>query len=92
MQFDKSSSGLAGLSFEEGTFPVFGFVVKASVSPAYVAYHAGKTHCYLDAFYFQGMEIVPQLQTGDVITEAKLLSGSDRLILPEGSLPASMTE
>ena len=27
-QFDRSSSGLSGLSFEEGAFPVFGYVIK----------------------------------------------------------------
>ena len=31
VQFDRASSGLAGLSFEEGLFPVFGYVTNVSL-------------------------------------------------------------
>ncbi|KAK9808478.1 hypothetical protein WJX73_010340 [Symbiochloris irregularis] len=32
-----------------------------------------------------GIDLVPQLQTGDVITKASLVQGKDRLIMPAGS-------
>ena len=35
-------------------------------------------------FLLQGLEYVPQLQGGDTIVHAKLVSGRDRLVLPEG--------
>lgn len=54
-KFAPQSSGLAGLSFDEGNFGVFGYVT-------------------------QGSELLPQLQSGDVISNAKLLSGQDRLL------------
>lgn len=53
--YDRRNSGLGGLSFEEGQFSVFGYVIK-------------------------GRELLSQLKTGDVIKEAKLVSGTDRLV------------
>jgi len=51
-------AGLSGLSFDEGTFGVFGYVTS-------------------------GMDSVAKLQTGDVIRSAKLISGRERLVVPQ---------
>jgi cyclophilin family peptidyl-prolyl cis-trans isomerase len=56
-KFDKQQAGLAGLSFDEGTFGVFGYVTN-------------------------GLDVVKQLVTGDVIVKAKLVSGQERLLQP----------
>jgi len=61
-KFDKASSGLAGLSFEEGNFSVFGYITG-------------------------GAEYIPQLQAGDTILNARLISGGERLVVPESSPP-----
>ncbi len=34
LQFDRASSGLAGLSFEEGNFSVFGYITGVSITPS----------------------------------------------------------
>lgn len=57
-KFDKQQAGLSGLSFDEGTFGVFGYVTS-------------------------GMDSVAKLQTGDVIRSAKLISGRERLVVPQ---------
>ncbi len=56
-KFDRQQSGLAGLSFDEGVFGVFGYVMK-------------------------GVEFVPLLTASDVIVDAKVLSGGERLVRP----------
>lgn len=56
-KFDRQQSGLAGLSFDEGVFGVFGYVIK-------------------------GIELVPLLTASDVIVDAKVVSGTERLVRP----------
>lgn len=58
--FDRTSSGLGGLSFDEGNFAVFGYVT-------------------------EGAEVLQQIKKGDVITSAKLISGADKLVVPQVS-------
>jgi hypothetical protein len=54
---------LSGLSFDEGTFGVFGYVTG-------------------------GLDAVGKLETGDVIRSARLVSGRDRLVVPEPAAAA----
>ena len=56
-KFVRSSSGLAGLSFDEGNFSVVGYVT-------------------------EGIEFLQQIQPGDMIKSARLVSGADKLIVP----------
>mmetsp|Transcript_24835 Transcript_24835/g.41499 ORF Transcript_24835/g.41499 Transcript_24835/m.41499 type:complete len:455 (+) Transcript_24835:121-1485(+) len=53
--FDKANSGLGGLSFDEGTFAVFGYVT-------------------------DGRELLGQIEKGDVIKSAKIVSGAEKLV------------
>jgi cyclophilin family peptidyl-prolyl cis-trans isomerase len=57
-KFDKQQAGLAGLSFDEGTFGVFGYVTK-------------------------GLDVVGGLKSGDRVVTAKVVSGLDKLVLPQ---------
>ena len=57
-RFNRASSGLGGLSFEEGTFSVFGYLV-------------------------EGQELLTQIRPGDVITKVEILSGENKLVVPE---------
>jgi hypothetical protein len=57
-KFDKQQAGLAGLSFDEGTFGVFGYVTK-------------------------GLDVVGGLKSGDKIVAAKVVSGLDKLFVPQ---------
>ena len=56
-KFDRQQSGLAGLSFDEGVFGVFGYIT-------------------------EGVEFVPLLTASDVVVEAKVVSGAERLVRP----------
>lgn len=56
-KFDRQQSGLAGLSFDEGVFGVFGYVT-------------------------EGVEFVPLLTASDVVVDAKVVSGAERLVRP----------
>ena len=56
-KFVRSSSGLSGLSFDEGNFSVCGYVT-------------------------EGLEFLQQIQPGDMIKSAHVVSGEDRLVVP----------
>lgn len=55
--YDRRSAGLAGISFEEGEFPVFGYVI-------------------------EGQDLLRQLGSDDRLKSVRLVSGSDRLVVP----------
>ncbi|GAB4820888.1 hypothetical protein N2152v2_007934 [Parachlorella kessleri] len=59
-KFDRFQAGLAGLSFDEGSFGVFGYVT-------------------------EGADELGKLAGGDVVVEAKVLSGADKLVRPAAS-------
>lgn len=56
-KFDRSQAGLAGMSFDEGTFGVFGYVTN-------------------------GAGVIDKIETGDVIVNARVVSGSEKLLRP----------
>ena len=84
-KYDKQASGLAGLAFDEGSFGVFG-EHDAFIERNASADGAALTRDELRAGYVtKGVELVGQLESGDTIVAATILSGSDRLITPIAS-------
>lgn len=99
-KYDRASSGLAGLSFDEGNFGVFAYIAKVSCvastrQPVICRMHQqqvsglqillSQIQWKIVSFTLQGAELIPQLTSGDVIVSAELVSGHNKLTKLPGS-------